>query len=148
MKQIQNIAARLITLGRRIIPISALLCFVPVAAYSGEAETAQSVQGKAPCDWLQEVKRTNTWFERDQEGRRAASILQKEKRMGNPLPISRYPKLGAPLRQMTKCSKVSWTIWSPDAAGRPRQGMAIRPLNMPPSLCNMRTWRTKKGICH
>lgn len=85
MKQIQTSAVRLIALARYIIPVSAFLGFVPIAAGSGVAETTQSSPGKPPCDWLQEVKRTNTWFERDQESRMKAMFLQEDQRLGKPI---------------------------------------------------------------
>ncbi len=43
--------------------------------WPGLTVAALSPEAKAPCDWLQEVKRTNTWFERDQDMRIAAYKL-------------------------------------------------------------------------
>jgi len=65
--------------------IVALLALLPITASSGDWEVEQSTQKKPPCDWLQEVKRTNTWFERDQNGRRNAYLLHEQKRLGEPI---------------------------------------------------------------
>lgn len=62
--------------------ISVFLGLVPIAAYSASGEVAPLAPGKPSCDWLQEVKRTNTWLERDQNGRIAfMNLLNKQKQL-------------------------------------------------------------------
>lgn len=58
----------------------ALSSLFPVAA-----QPTPVAQNERSCDWLQEVKRTNTWFERDQESRKAIGILYRDKHMGKPV---------------------------------------------------------------
>jgi hypothetical protein len=80
MKRNRSITAGFVGYAQCVILASAWLNFVPVAA-----ETVRAVGKRAPCDWLQEVKRTNTWFERDQGSRMTIGMLYQDKQMGKPV---------------------------------------------------------------
>ncbi|GGC66910.1 DUF6624 domain-containing protein [Undibacterium terreum] len=50
----------------------------PVAAISGAPKEAASAPNKTACDWYAEVKRTNTWFQRDQAVREPIGRLHQQ----------------------------------------------------------------------
>ena len=54
--------------------------FAVAATAAAQPFTAHAVSKANACDWLQEVKRTNTWFERDQNARKAVQLLREKKR--------------------------------------------------------------------
>lgn len=62
-----------------VVATTTLGAFV-VTSCSARAEVAAEATTKSPCNWLHEVKRTNTWFERDQGERIAAHRLQDQQR--------------------------------------------------------------------
>lgn len=80
MNRYPSAAAKRVAFARCLVPICATLWLAASAAEPSPA-AAKSV----PCDWLQEVKRTNTWFERDQESRKTAILLQQGKHRGEPV---------------------------------------------------------------
>lgn len=55
------------------------------SALSNASEDAQPKAQKVACDWLQEVKRTNTWFERDQGSRMTIGMIYQDKQLGKPV---------------------------------------------------------------
>ena len=65
--------------------VGAILALVASAAGAQVSEVSKSSIKEPACDWLQEVKRTNTWLERDQNGRKAAHMLHERKRRGEPV---------------------------------------------------------------
>ncbi len=82
MNTLQTTANRLRKLKQYLVSIIVTVSTVSATAYAQGAAPVQALPAKAPCDWLQEVKRTNTWFERDQGSRIAVGMLHKDKRMG------------------------------------------------------------------
>lgn len=64
----------------RTTALIGLSCLFPVAS-----QPVSVPQSNVPCNWLQEVKRTNTWLERDQSARKVFGMLHRDKLQGKPV---------------------------------------------------------------
>lgn len=66
---------KLVLLAMLLVGVAAIASY-----FSARREGTPLAETKQACNWLHEVKRTNTWFERDQNMRIAAHKLQQQRR--------------------------------------------------------------------